>query len=145
LLLVFLLQNHQVTSSLPPLPEGGEVDDRYIVADDAQGTSRPESEVAGSHKSSASSERETESEASEYVHSLPSAVSPKNKRKGMRLQTLAPPKPANHLPKKLPPKRRKLSTLTMMPSLARKLLYRLFSFDILIFECAHDIFCAQWR
>ncbi|KAK1613662.1 hypothetical protein QYE76_019179 [Lolium multiflorum] len=71
----------QVLSSLPPLPEGGEVDDRAIVADDAQGTSRPESEIAGSHKSAGSSERETESEASESAHSLPSAVSPRSKRK----------------------------------------------------------------
>ena len=68
-------------SSLPPLPEGGEVDERAVVTDDAQGTSRPESEIAGSHKSAASSERETESDASESVPSLPSAASPKNKRK----------------------------------------------------------------
>jgi hypothetical protein len=33
----------------------------------------------------------------------------------------------------------------MMPSLARKLFYRLFLFDILLFECSHDTFCAQWR
>jgi hypothetical protein len=66
---------------VPPLPEGGEVDDRAIVVDDAQGNSHPESEVAASHKSAASSERETDSEASESVHSLPSAGSPKNKRK----------------------------------------------------------------
>jgi hypothetical protein len=78
---VFAFQNHQVTPSLPPLPEGGEVDERAIVADDVQGTSRPESEIAGSHKSAASFERETKSEASELAHSLPSAVSPKNKRK----------------------------------------------------------------
>jgi hypothetical protein len=75
------LQKHQVLSSLPPLPEGGEVDDRAIVDDDVQGTSRPESEIAGSHKSAGSSERETESEASESAHSLPSAVSPRSKRK----------------------------------------------------------------
>ncbi|KAK1613608.1 hypothetical protein QYE76_019125 [Lolium multiflorum] len=46
-----------------------------------KGTSRPESEIAGSHKSAGSSERETESEASESAHSLPSAVSPRSKRK----------------------------------------------------------------
>ncbi|KAK1602575.1 hypothetical protein QYE76_037467 [Lolium multiflorum] len=46
-----------------------------------KGTSRPESEVAGSHKSAASSEKEIESEASESTHSLPSAASPMNKRK----------------------------------------------------------------
>jgi hypothetical protein len=66
---------------LPLLPEGGEVDERTIITDDVQGTSRPESEVVGSHKSAASSERDTESDASESVHSLPSAASPRNKRK----------------------------------------------------------------
>ncbi|KAK1609534.1 hypothetical protein QYE76_033207 [Lolium multiflorum] len=45
------------------------------------GPSRPESEVAVSRKSAASSEREVESEASESTHSIPSAVSPRNKRK----------------------------------------------------------------
>ncbi|KAK1630043.1 hypothetical protein QYE76_004358 [Lolium multiflorum] len=48
------LSKHQVLSSLPPLPEGGEVEERIIVTNDNQGTSRPESEVAGSHKSAAS-------------------------------------------------------------------------------------------
>ncbi|KAK1648677.1 hypothetical protein QYE76_066482 [Lolium multiflorum] len=76
-----LRKKHQIVSSLPPLPEGGEVEERTVVTDDTQGTSRPESEVAGSHKSAASSERETASEASESAHSLPSAVSPRNKRK----------------------------------------------------------------
>ncbi|XP_051208950.1 uncharacterized protein [Lolium perenne] len=71
----------QVLSSLPPLPEGGEVDERTVVTDDAKGTSRPKSEVIGSQKSAASSERETESDASESVHSLPSAASPRNRRK----------------------------------------------------------------
>ncbi|KAK1613135.1 hypothetical protein QYE76_036808 [Lolium multiflorum] len=75
-----LPENHQVLSSLPPLPEGGEVDERAIVTDDSQGPSRPESEVAGSHKSAASSER-SESDASESARFPPSAVSPKDKRK----------------------------------------------------------------
>ncbi|KAK1644363.1 hypothetical protein QYE76_062168 [Lolium multiflorum] len=75
------LSKHQVLSSLPPLPEGGEVEERTIVTDENQGTSRPESEVAGSHKSATSCEREAESEASESTQSLPSAVSPTNKRK----------------------------------------------------------------
>ncbi|KAM0931008.1 hypothetical protein ACQ4PT_000590 [Festuca glaucescens] len=76
-----LPKKRQIASSLPPLPEGGEVEERTVVTDDTQGTSRPESEVAGSHKSAASSERETTSEASESSHSIPSAVSPRNKRK----------------------------------------------------------------
>ncbi|KAK1691969.1 hypothetical protein QYE76_008666 [Lolium multiflorum] len=75
-----LPENHQVLCSLPPLPKGGEVDERAVVTDDSQGPSRPESEVAGSHKSAASSER-SESDASESAHSPPSAVSPKDKRK----------------------------------------------------------------
>ncbi|KAK1694328.1 hypothetical protein QYE76_011025 [Lolium multiflorum] len=76
-----LPKNHKIISSLPPLPEGGEVEERTVVTDDAQVTSRPESEVAVSHKSAASSEREAESEASESTHSIPSVVSPRNKRK----------------------------------------------------------------
>ncbi|KAK1646569.1 hypothetical protein QYE76_064374 [Lolium multiflorum] len=43
--------------------------------------SQPESGVAVSHKSAARSEKEVESEASESTESIPSAVSPKNKRK----------------------------------------------------------------
>ncbi|KAK1670835.1 hypothetical protein QYE76_058994 [Lolium multiflorum] len=73
--------DHPSITSLPPLPEGGEVEEMTVVADDTQGSSVPESEVAGSHKSAASHEREVESEASESTESLPPAVSPKNKRK----------------------------------------------------------------
>ncbi|KAK1692353.1 hypothetical protein QYE76_009050 [Lolium multiflorum] len=72
--------NHPVLASLPPLPEDGEVEEQAVVTDDNQGTSRPESEVAGSQKSAASSERE-DSKATASTHSLPSAVSPRNKRK----------------------------------------------------------------
>ena len=75
------MQNHPVIASLPPLPEGGEVEERTVVDDDNQGTSRPEVEVAGSQKSAASSEKESESEATASSRSLPSAVSPRNKRK----------------------------------------------------------------
>ncbi|KAK1626778.1 hypothetical protein QYE76_001093 [Lolium multiflorum] len=71
-----LPENHPVLASLPPLPEGGEVEDRAVVDDDNQGTSRLASEVAGSHKSAASAE----SEATASTHSPPPA-SPKNKRK----------------------------------------------------------------
>ncbi|KAK1696180.1 hypothetical protein QYE76_012877 [Lolium multiflorum] len=76
-----LPQNHQTASSLPPLPEGGEVDERAIVADDTQVPSQPESGAAVSQKSAVRSEKEVESEASESTESIPSAVSPKNKRK----------------------------------------------------------------
>ncbi|KAK1678045.1 hypothetical protein QYE76_038893 [Lolium multiflorum] len=71
-----LAANHPVLASLPPLPEDGEVEDRTVVDDDNQGTSRPASEVAGSHKFAASAE----SEATASTHSPPPA-SPKNKRK----------------------------------------------------------------
>ncbi|KAK1630826.1 hypothetical protein QYE76_005141 [Lolium multiflorum] len=48
-----LPENHPVLASLPPLPEGGEVEDRAVVDDDNQGTSHPESEVADSGTSKA--------------------------------------------------------------------------------------------
>ncbi|KAK1698096.1 hypothetical protein QYE76_014793 [Lolium multiflorum] len=76
-----LPKNHPDLVSLPPLPEGGEVEERAVVTDDNQGTSRPESEAAGSRKSAVSSEKEVESEATGSAHSPPPAVSPKNKRK----------------------------------------------------------------
>ncbi|KAK1662258.1 hypothetical protein QYE76_050417 [Lolium multiflorum] len=76
-----LPENHPTMSSLPPLPEDGEVEEQAVVAEDNQGSSLHESEVAGSHKSAASHEKEVESEASESTQSLPPAVSPKNKRK----------------------------------------------------------------
>src|SRR5215217_7011223 len=81
LLSLFCLQNHPTMSSLPPLPEDGEVEEQAVVAEDNQGSSLHESEVAGSHKSATSREKEVESEASESTQSLPPAVSPKNKRK----------------------------------------------------------------
>jgi hypothetical protein len=75
------LQNHPVLATLPPLPQGGEFEQRTVVTDDNQGTSRPETELAGSQKSAASSEKEVKSEATASTHSLPSAVSPRNKRR----------------------------------------------------------------
>ncbi|KAK1628475.1 hypothetical protein QYE76_002790 [Lolium multiflorum] len=76
-----LPENHPVLASLPPLPEGGEVEEWTVVTGDNQGTSRPESEVVGSQKSAASSEKEVKSEATASTHSLPSTVSPRNKRR----------------------------------------------------------------
>ncbi|KAK1696404.1 hypothetical protein QYE76_013101 [Lolium multiflorum] len=76
-----LPQNHQTASPLPPLTEGGEVDERAIVADDTQVPSQPENEAVVSQKSTARSEKEVESEASESIESIPTAVSPNNKRK----------------------------------------------------------------
>jgi vacuolar-type H+-ATPase subunit H len=77
----YFVQNHDTASPLPPLPEGGEVEERAVVTDDNQGTSRLESEVAGSRKSAASSEKEIETEATESTRSSLPAASPKNKRK----------------------------------------------------------------
>nr|XP_051218495.1 uncharacterized protein LOC127335798 [Lolium perenne] len=68
-----LPENHPTMASLPPLPEDGEVEEQAIVAEDTQGSSIPESEVAGSHKSAASHEKEVESKASESTQSLPPA------------------------------------------------------------------------
>ncbi|KAM0871310.1 hypothetical protein ACQ4PT_039477 [Festuca glaucescens] len=72
-------RNHQTLSSLPPLPEGGEVDDRVVVADYSQESSLPESEPAGSQRSAGSSDKDTESEQhSDSTHSVspPPANSP---------------------------------------------------------------------
>jgi hypothetical protein len=76
-----VLYNHLDLVSLPPLPEGVEVEERAIVTDDNQGAPCPEREPAGSQKSAASSEKEVDSEATTSAHSPPPAVSPRNKRK----------------------------------------------------------------
>ncbi|KAK1660899.1 hypothetical protein QYE76_049058 [Lolium multiflorum] len=76
-----LPENHRNLVYLPPLPEGGEVEERAVVTDDNQGTSRPESETAVSRKSAASSEKETQSEGTTSVPSPPPAVSPRRKRR----------------------------------------------------------------
>ncbi|KAK1631190.1 hypothetical protein QYE76_005505 [Lolium multiflorum] len=75
------LYGHLVLSSLPPLPEGGEVEEQAVVTDDNQGASRPESGVGDSHKSSASLEKEAEAEVSSSTRSSLPAASPKGKRK----------------------------------------------------------------
>ncbi|KAK1642342.1 hypothetical protein QYE76_060147 [Lolium multiflorum] len=76
-----LPEGHLVLSSLPPLPEGGEVEERAVVTDDNQGTSRPESGVGGSQKSAASLEKENETEVTSSTRSSLPAASPKGKRK----------------------------------------------------------------
>ncbi|KAK1682381.1 hypothetical protein QYE76_043229 [Lolium multiflorum] len=92
-----LPENHPTMSSLPPLPEDGEVEEQAIVAEDNQGSSLHESEVAGSHKSAASHEKEIESEA-ESTQSLPPAVSPKNKRKRDDAEASGTSKPEKTVP-----------------------------------------------
>ncbi|KAM0831539.1 hypothetical protein ACQ4PT_065490 [Festuca glaucescens] len=79
-----LPENHQTLSSLSPLPEGGEVDDRVVVADDSQESSLPESEPAGSQRSAGSSDKDTESEQrSDSAHSVspPPATSPDGRKR----------------------------------------------------------------
>ncbi|KAK1651572.1 hypothetical protein QYE76_069377 [Lolium multiflorum] len=74
--------NHKTASPLPPLPEGGDVEERAVITVDTQVPSRPESEVGVSHKPAASSEKEVESEALESTQSIPSAVSPRKRKRG---------------------------------------------------------------
>ncbi|KAM0865015.1 hypothetical protein ACQ4PT_043576 [Festuca glaucescens] len=77
--------NHQILSSLPQLPEGGDLSERAIVADDSQETSILESEPAESEKSAGSSDKISESgqvSGSSHTDSPPHAASPdKRKRK----------------------------------------------------------------
>jgi hypothetical protein len=88
-----------------PLPEGGEVDERAVVTDDSQETSRPESEVAGSQKSAASSEKETESEHSDSGPSIspPLAISPGCKRKRDDVEDSGTSKPSESAAKETSP------------------------------------------
>ncbi|KAK1628131.1 hypothetical protein QYE76_002446 [Lolium multiflorum] len=77
-------ENHKILSSLPPQPEGGEVDGRVVIADDSQESSLPESEAAESQKSAGSSEKETGPEQhSESGHSIspPPATSPDGRKR----------------------------------------------------------------
>ncbi|KAM0864835.1 hypothetical protein ACQ4PT_043664 [Festuca glaucescens] len=77
--------NHQVLSSLPPAPEGGDVPERVVITDDSQEASVRDSEPAESEKSAGSSDKISESahaSDSSYTNSVPPAASPeKRKRK----------------------------------------------------------------
>ncbi|KAM0887183.1 hypothetical protein ACQ4PT_029227 [Festuca glaucescens] len=76
--------NHQTLSSLPPLPEGGDVSERAIITDDSQETSILENEPAESEKSAGSSDKISESEqvsGSSHTNSPPVASPDKRKRK----------------------------------------------------------------
>ncbi|KAK1692073.1 hypothetical protein QYE76_008770 [Lolium multiflorum] len=70
-----LPQNHPDLVSLPPLPEGGEVEERAIVTDDNQEAPSFVNEPVDSRKSAGSSE------GTASAQSPPPAVSPKGKRK----------------------------------------------------------------
>ncbi|KAK1611601.1 hypothetical protein QYE76_035274 [Lolium multiflorum] len=76
-----LPKNHPNLISLPPLPEGGEVEERAVVTDDNQDAPSFVNEPADSRKSAGSVEKEAASEGTASAQSPPPAVSPKNKRK----------------------------------------------------------------
>ena len=78
------MQNHQILSSLPPLPEGGDVPERAIITDDSQENSVRESEPAESEKSAGSSDKVSESghaSGSSQTDYVPPAVSPPKRKR----------------------------------------------------------------
>ncbi|KAK1620541.1 hypothetical protein QYE76_026058 [Lolium multiflorum] len=76
-----LPKDHPNLVSLPPLPEGGEVEERALVTDDNQDAPSFVNEPVDSLKSAGSSEKEAASEGTTSAQSPPPAVSPRNKRK----------------------------------------------------------------
>ncbi|KAK1594932.1 hypothetical protein QYE76_007566 [Lolium multiflorum] len=76
-----LPKNHPDLVSLPPLPEGGEVEERAIVTDDNQEAPSFVNEPVDSLKSAGSSEKDGASEGTASAQSPPPAISPRNKRK----------------------------------------------------------------
>ncbi|KAK1663381.1 hypothetical protein QYE76_051540 [Lolium multiflorum] len=74
-------RDHPNIVSLPPLPEGGEVEERAVISDDNQDAPSFANEPAESRKSAGSDEKEDVSEATASAQSPPPAVSPRNKRK----------------------------------------------------------------
>ncbi|KAM0857498.1 hypothetical protein ACQ4PT_048462 [Festuca glaucescens] len=79
-----IYNDHQILSSLPPLPEGGEVDGRVVVTDNSQESSLPESEAVESQRSAGSSKKETElghHSESAYSISPPLATSPDGRKR----------------------------------------------------------------
>ncbi|KAK1679814.1 hypothetical protein QYE76_040662 [Lolium multiflorum] len=76
-----LPKDHPNLVSLPPLPEGGEVEERAVISDDNPDAPSFTNEPAESRRSAGSDEKEDVSEATASAQSLPPAVSPRNKRK----------------------------------------------------------------
>ncbi|KAK1661098.1 hypothetical protein QYE76_049257 [Lolium multiflorum] len=76
-----LPKDHPNLVSLPPLPEGGEVEERAVISDDNQEAPSFVNEPADSRKSAGSAEKDAASEGTASAQSLPPAVSPRNKRK----------------------------------------------------------------
>ncbi|KAK1691911.1 hypothetical protein QYE76_008608 [Lolium multiflorum] len=76
--------NHQILSSLPPAPEGGDVPDRAIITNDSQESSIRDSEPAESEKSAGSSDKISElahASGSSYTNSIPHAASPESHKR----------------------------------------------------------------
>ncbi|KAK1682656.1 hypothetical protein QYE76_043504 [Lolium multiflorum] len=71
-------RDHPNIVSLPPLPEGGDVEERAVISDDNPDAPSFANEPAESRKSD---EKEDVSEATASAQSPPPAVSPRNKRK----------------------------------------------------------------
>ncbi|KAK1685147.1 hypothetical protein QYE76_045995 [Lolium multiflorum] len=93
-----LPQNHPSLVSLPPLPEGGEVEERAVISDDNEDAPSFVNEPADSRKSAGSDEKEGASEATASAQSPPPAVSPKNKRKRNDVEDSGTSKPEEAVP-----------------------------------------------
>ncbi|KAK1670793.1 hypothetical protein QYE76_058952 [Lolium multiflorum] len=93
-----LPENHPTMTSLPPLPEGGEVEERAIVTDDNQDAPSFVNEPVDSRKSAGSVEKDAASEGTASAQSPPPAVSPKNKRKRSDVEDSGTSKPEEAAP-----------------------------------------------
>ncbi|KAK1617083.1 hypothetical protein QYE76_022600 [Lolium multiflorum] len=93
-----LPKDHPNLVSLPPLPEGGEVEERAVISDDNQDAPSFVTEPADSRKSAGSDEKEGASEATASAQSPPPAVSPKNKRKRNDAEDSGTSKPEEAVP-----------------------------------------------
>ncbi|KAK1599879.1 hypothetical protein QYE76_018481 [Lolium multiflorum] len=91
-------RDHPNLVSLPPLPEGGEVEERAVISDDNQDAPSFVNEPADSRKSAGSDEKEGASEATASAQSPPPAVSPKNKRKRNDVEDSGTSKPEEAVP-----------------------------------------------
>ncbi|KAK1667077.1 hypothetical protein QYE76_055236 [Lolium multiflorum] len=91
-------RDHPNLVSLPPLPEGGEVEERAVISDDNQDAPSFVTEPADSRKSAGSNEKEGASEATASAQSPPPAVSPKNKRKRNDAENSGTSKPEEVVP-----------------------------------------------
>ena len=92
------VQNHPNLVSLPPLPEGGEVEERAVVTDDNQEAPSFVNKPVDSLKSAGSSEKDGASEGTASAQSPPPAVSPKSKRKRSNAEDSGTSKPEETAP-----------------------------------------------